>query len=118
MARPPKDADPEKFIIGRGGYSNLQTATAYFDEQEFRLDPAPMPVRAIVICNIIFAGLLFGFFWVPWHHGGKPVGLWVAAIIGLGLFTCIGFTVAVYCSFDHARRHGPWLIYEKSTRRV
>jgi hypothetical protein len=118
MAKPPVDANPEKFIIGRRGYSNLQTATPYFDQQGFRIDPAPMPVRAIIVCNVVFAALCFGFFWVPWHYGGKPAGLWVAALIGGGLFTCIGFTAIVYYSFDRARRLGPWLIFEKATGRV
>jgi hypothetical protein len=44
MAKPRADADPEKFIVGRGAYDNLQTARPYCDEHVFRIDPAPMPV--------------------------------------------------------------------------
>lgn len=120
MAKPPPDADPEKFVIGRGLYTNLQTATPYCDQQEFRLDPAPMPARSIVVYNIVFAAFFFGFYWVLKHYTHGEAAPWVVygAPIGIGLFTCTLFTLVVYCSFDMARRLGPWMIYEKSTGRV
>jgi hypothetical protein len=117
MARPPKDADPEKFIIGRGGYSNLRTAMPYFDEREFRVDPVPMPVLSIVILNSIFILFFFGMFWLTWHYGRQEPGA-IAAIVGIGSFTCVGFTVLVWYRVRRDQQLGPWLIYDKATGRV
>ena len=39
MAKPPADTDPEKFIIGRGAYSNLQLVMPEFENGVFRFAP-------------------------------------------------------------------------------
>jgi len=120
MAKPPPDADPEKFIIGRGVYSNLQTATPVFANGVFRLGPTPMPVWTIVIYNIVFAAFCFGFYWILEYHTHGDAVPWAVygAPIGVGLFTCTVFTVVVCVSFANANRLGPWLIYDTKAGRV
>lgn len=120
MANPPADADPEKFIIGVGLYSNLQTATPEFENGVFRFAPTPMPVLTIVIYNIVFAAFFFAFYWLLklCTHGESP--LWGASVapIAIGLSTCILFTAVVYLSFAKANRLGPWLIYDTKAGRI
>ena len=62
MGKPPADANPEQFIIGRGLYGNFNTARVFHDEHAVRLDPAPLPVFTVVCANVIFAVFFFG-----WH---------------------------------------------------
>ena len=120
MAKPPADADPEKFIIGRGVYSNLQLARPYYDDRVFRLDPTPMPVRSIFIYNLLFMGAAYAFHGALKQLTHGDVGPWAVygAPLGIGLLTCGFFTLVVYRSFANARRLGPWLIYDKATGRV
>jgi hypothetical protein len=120
MAKPPPDADPEKFIIGHGVYSNLQIARPYHDDCVFRIDPTPMPVLSIVIYNLVFIGFFYGFHWALKHLTHGEAGRWAVygAPIGIGLMTCGLFTVVVYRSFANARRSGPWFIYDKVVGRV
>jgi hypothetical protein len=120
MAKPPADADAEKFIIGRGVYDNLRTARPYHDGRVFRIDPAPMPWRSMLVMNAVFVAFFFGFHWLTKHHAPGRPGPWLVygVPIGVGLVTCGLFTAIVYHSFDRARRRGPWLIYDKRTGRV
>ena len=120
MAKPPSDADPEKFIIGRGFYNNLRTARPYHDGRVFRIDPAPMPVVSMLILNAVIAAFCYGIHWQAKHHGTGQPGRWVVygVPLGIGMFTCVLFTAVVYYSYDQARRRGPWLIYHKATGRV
>jgi hypothetical protein len=118
MAKPPADADPEKFIIGDGNYDNLQTATGLFVNGVFQLAPTPMPVPTIVIYNIFFAAVSYGLYWLVKYHTGGDAGLWVVAPMGIGLLTCMLFTVITYLSFAKANRLGPWLIYHTKGGRV
>ena len=74
MAKPPADADPEKFIIGHGVYGNLRTAQAYDDDRIFRLDPTPMPVISIIVYNAIFVLFFYAFHWVCRHIVREDVG--------------------------------------------
>jgi hypothetical protein len=117
MPKPPPDVDPEKFIIGKGGYSNFRTACPYWDEGVFRIDPAPMPFVSIVVYNSIFAAFFYGFHLVTQHVAAGPLLVYWAPL-GVGLQTCAFFTAVVYYSFDNALRRGPWLIYDKATGRV
>jgi hypothetical protein len=120
MAQALADVDPENYIIGLGSYSNLQTAIASADEHVFRLDPAPMPVRSLIILNLLFAAFFVGFHLLfkyvthgeanPWFVYGAP--------FGVGLLTCGAFTGVVYWEFSNAQRLGPWLIYNKSNGSV
>lgn len=120
MAKPPADADPEKFILGHGLYSNFETAYPYHDDRVFRIDPTPMPVRSILIYNLIFLGVFYGFHLLLKHLMRGEAGAWLVygAPVGVGLMTCGLFTLIVYRSFANARRLGPWLIYDKATGRV
>jgi hypothetical protein len=120
MAKPPVDADPEKFIIGRGVYDNLQTATPVFENGVFRLAPTPMPLWTMVIYNIAFAAFCFGFHWMLKYHTHGEAGPWAVygAPIGIGLFTCMFFTAVVYIAFAKANRLGPWLIYDTKAGRI
>jgi hypothetical protein len=120
MAKPPADADPELFIVGRGGYDNFRTARPYHDSRVFRIDPTPMPVWSIVAYDALFAAASFGFHWLLKHatHGASPPWAVYGAPLGIGVLTCVGFTAIAYYSFAKARRLGPWLIYDKATGRV
>lgn len=120
MAKPPATADPERFIIGRGAHDNFQLARPYSDDRVFRIDPTPMPVWSLIIHNLLFAAFFYGFHWVLKHLAHEYVGVFglYVAPIGIGLLTCGLFTTVVYYSFNKARRLGPWLVYDKATRRV
>lgn len=120
MAKPPADADPEKYIIGRGVYNNLQTATPVFEDGIFRFAPTPMPVLTIVIHNVVFAACAFALHWFLKHHTRGEAGPWAVygGPIGIGLFTCLLFTVLVYLRFAEANRLGAWLIYDTKAGRV
>jgi hypothetical protein len=117
MGRPPPDADPERFILGVGGYDNLRTARAYNDDHVFRIDPAPIPVWGIVLFDAIFIGFFFTFHWLlKYHTHGEAGALAVyGAPIVIGLMTCAGFTVLVYHAHSTAMRSGPWLVYDKAS---
>jgi len=72
MTKPPSNIDPEKFIIGRGVYSNQRTAITYCDEHEFRIDPAPLPIVMIVSINLFLALGIVGMCWgVTLGRGGS-----------------------------------------------
>lgn len=120
MGKPPADVDPEKFIIGKGLYDNLQVARPYADDRVFRVDPAPMPWIAILVLNLVFIAFFCGFSWVAENFTHGKAGPWFVygAPIGLGLLTCVLVTGVVYYSFDKARRQGSWLVYDKGTGRV
>ena len=120
MAKPPPDADPEKFIIGRGNYNNLRIARPYCDDHVFRIDPTPMPVWSIAIYNLLFVAVGYGFHWALKHltHGEAGPLIYDGAPIGITLFTCGVFSAFVYCMFSNARRLGPWLVYDKASGRV
>lgn len=117
MAKPPVDADPEKFIMGRGVYDNLRTATPYQDDGVFRIDPCPMPVWSMVVFNFAFATFFYAFHWVVKQGQGGPWAVYVVPI-GICVATCVVFTLVTYSSFYRARHLGPWLIYDKSSGRV
>ncbi len=116
MAKPPPDADPELFILGRGGYDNLRIARPWHDDTVFRIDPAPMPVISIIVFNLILTAVIGGFFWlvISRPSGALHAG-WLGAIIGIGVFICVSFTSLVYWRFHSERRAGPWLIYHKAS---
>jgi len=127
MAKPPPDADPEKFVIcsighhsGRdpgGAVTNMRVSRPYHDDHVFRIDPVPTPVRSVIIMNLIFLAVFYGFHWVfkhvdagPWAVYGMP--------IGFGLLFCGALTAAICWTAANAQRLGPWLIYDKATGRV
>ncbi len=118
MAKPPADADPEKFIVGRGVYSNLQTARPYCDDRVFRIDLVPLPVWTIVLYNLFFVACFLGFHLAFKHVAGGEAGPWIVygSPIGIGLLTCGMFTAVVYRCFNNARRLGPWLDLRQSHR--
>jgi len=115
MAKPPDDANPEKFIIGRGAYTNLRTSVSFSDHKEFRIDPAPMPVMGIVILNIVFIMFFGAICWVFITYGDPWIAL---AGIGIGTLTSVLYTAMTYYSFRKARREGPWLVVDKKTEKV
>lgn len=120
MAKPPPDTDPEKFITGKGLYDNLHTARLVVEDEVVRIDPVPLPVRSLVIHNVVFVGLFVGFHLLAKHLAASDVSPWLlyGAPIGIGCLTCAGFTTAVVLLFRHAQRMGPWLIYDRKTGRV
>jgi hypothetical protein len=119
MAKPPPDADPENFVIGQGWYSNLRTACVWHDDPIFRIDPAPMPVGSLVLYNLIFVVVGYGFHWALKNLTHGDAGQWaIYGPIGAGIVACGVFTMGVYFSFRNAQRLGPWLIYNKTTGHV
>src|SRR5579884_2138074 len=119
MARPPPDASPEQFVIGRGVYDNWRHETAYNDSSVFRIDPVPIPYAAIVVLDFVFVAFFYGFHWLLRRYA-PDAGVWgiYVAPIGIGAVTCIGSTLLVWISQRNEIRRGPWLIYEKATRRT
>ncbi len=99
MAKPPDNANPEKFIIGRGSYTNLRTAVPFDDKNEFRIDPAPMPITSIVILNTVFIAFFGAFYWVCSTYGDASKPLIAPATIGIGTITCVLFSAFTYYSF-------------------
>jgi hypothetical protein len=118
MAKPPPDVDPEKFIIGRGIYHNLDIARVHFDDETFRIEPAPMPVGWIVFLNLVFIGFFGTAYWLASRAAGGIQTLEKVSIIGIGLLVGGGFTAGMVYTYRHANRRGPWLIYDKRTRCV
>lgn len=120
MAKPPANADPGMFIIGHGVYDNLRTARPYHDDQVFRIDPAQIPFWSLAFYNVLFVAFFAGFHWLIKHDAQGAAGPWLVygAPIGIGAMTCVAFTLIVYHSFNKACRLGPWLVYDKTTRRV
>ena len=122
MSKPPVNADPEKFILGDGMYTNLQTAGSYADERIFRIEPSPLPLGSVLTVNLIFANHFFGFHWMMRQFSQLPhgPGPWVVygAPVGIGLTTCGLLNGIVYYSFAKARRLGPWLVYDKASGQV
>jgi hypothetical protein len=127
MAKPPPDADPEKFVICSIGHhsgrdpgdpiTNMRVSRPYQDDHVFRIDPIPTPVRSVIIMNLIFVAVFYGFHWVfkhvdagPWAVYGMP--------IGFGLVFCGALTAAICWTAANAQRLGPWLIYDKAAGRV
>lgn len=120
MAKPPKAANPDQFILGHGGYDNLRTAQPYDDNHVFRIDPTPVPVWGIIVYDAFFVAVFFALHWILKYHTGGTAGAWAiyAAPIGIGLMTCTGFTLLAYRAHAKARRLGPWLVYNKASGRV
>ncbi|MEO6435742.1 MAG: hypothetical protein ABIP55_08260 [Tepidisphaeraceae bacterium] len=119
MPEPPRDTDPELFIIGRGGYDSLRVALPSHDEGVFRIDPAPMPVTSIIVMNVLVAAVFGGAFYFARNRPSDPIGAaWLTAIAGVGVTICTLFTSIVCYRFRSERRAGPWLIYHKATGRV
>jgi hypothetical protein len=115
MAKPPPDADPEKFILGKGTYSNQITYRAIHDETTFRIEPAPMPVASIIVHNVIFVAFFYGMYRlinaVDNRFADEAWKLY--APLGVGLLTCVVYTLATWYFAAQALRLGTWLIYDK-----
>jgi hypothetical protein len=130
MAKSPPDADPEKFIIyptghysGRdpgGPCTNVRVSRPYQDDYVFRIDPIPTPVWSVIVLNLVFIAVFYGFHWALKNLTHGEAGPWAVygIPIGIGLLTCGGFTAGVYWTVANAQRLGPWLIYDKATGRV
>lgn len=119
MAKPPPGADPEKFIIGQGTYTNVQIARPCWDDQVFRIEPIPMPVRWIVIINLILVAVGFGCHCFLKNVFGELGPLfYYGAPLGATLLICGGLTAGLYGIVADARRSGPWLIYDRATGQV
>jgi hypothetical protein len=120
MAKPPSDADPEKFVIGHGHYTNLRISRPYYDDHVFRIDPIATPIWSVIILNLAFVAVLYGFHWALKNLTHGDAGPWAVygIPIGIGLLTCGGVTAAIYWTVANAQRLGPWLIYDKATGRV
>ena len=118
MSKPPPDVDPEQFILGRGSYHNFQVSRAHFDEDVFRIDPTPTPVWAIVILNAIFVSFFGVMYWLAGRAHGGLQALEKLAIIGTGVIVCIGFAAASVLIFRRENQRGPWLVYDKRTKRL
>jgi hypothetical protein len=120
MGKPPDDVNPEHFIIGRGSYSNLRLAVPYADEREFRIDPAPMPRKAIIFMNLVFIVFYSGFHWVAKNWPGEQAHFLIVYVLPfvMCLLTCVGVTWITLWFHTRAQKRGPWLVYDKATRRV
>ena len=92
----------------------------YNDDFVFRIDPTPMPVWSIVIYNLLFAAVGYGFHWALMQVTHGEAVLWICDVapVAVTLFTCGIFTAVVYWTFANAWRLGPWLIYDKATGQV
>jgi hypothetical protein len=118
MSKPPPDVDPEKFIIGRGSYHNLEIARLYDDDNVFRIDPAPMPVAWIVFLNLVFVVFFGEPYWLAGRAADGIQTFEKVSIIGIALLVSGGFTAGAVYTFRKAKRLGLWLIYDKRTKRV
>ena len=118
MAKPPTNADPRRFIIGRGIYDNFQVARPYCDEHVFRIDPTPVPFGTIVIYNLMFIVFFIGFALIAKNFADADPILAYVAPICVGGVTCLAFTVIAYYRFSSEVHRGPWLIYDKSSKHV
>jgi len=120
MGKPPDDVDPEHFIIGRGSYSNLRLAVPYSDEREFRIDPAPMPRKSIIFMNVVFVLFYSSFHWVAKNWPGEQAHFLIVYVLPfvMCLATCIGVTWITLRLHTRAGTRGPWLVFDKATRRV
>jgi uncharacterized membrane protein YfcA len=118
MAASETDLDPDKFIFGEGAYVNLITARPIADSNEFRIEPAPIPVDTIVALNALFV-LFFGAIIAFLIVYSKESLLWRCYVpLGIGLSTCAGFTGIVYYHFSTELRRGPMLIFDKRSKHV
>jgi hypothetical protein len=126
MAKPPANADPMLFIIGKGLYTNDNPWRTIGDSETVRIEPAPMPVASIVTHNIVFVAFFYGFHllfkYSAQHMGpiGKDIGpmmLYVAPF-GIGLLTCTLYTLFTIHIYRTAQVQGNWLIYDKRTGQV
>jgi hypothetical protein len=112
------DLDADKFIFGEGAYINLPTARPSADSNEFRIEPAPIPLDTIVAMNalfVVFFGALIAFLIAY----SKESMLWRCYVpLGIGLTTSASFTGIVYYQFSTELRRGPMLIFDKRSERV
>jgi hypothetical protein len=115
---PPKEVDPEKFILG-GSYDNLITFRPYGDENVVRIDPGPVPYLTIIIYNVVFIAFFYGAYWLIKNHGidQRPIIVYGVPVT-VGLVTCVGFTALTWHRFSKEYQRGPWLIYHKKTERI
>jgi hypothetical protein len=126
MVKRPADFNPENFIDGKGQFLMGRPAVAYGDPREFRIDPAPVPpfpILNLVATNIVFVLFFAGFAWFCVTHDDSGVNEFAiyAGTTAVGLMTCacsVGFSM--YGRWLAARElaRGPWLRYDKVTRRV
>ena len=120
MAEPLTDADPEKFVIGRGVYDSFRTAWPCADERVFRIEPMPLPVRSLVVSGLIFAVSCSGFYWARQHLAPADVEPWLkyAVPIVIGSLAYCLFMAVVCCSLLAIRSLGPCFVFEKASGRV
>jgi hypothetical protein len=126
MVKRPPDLDLENFVLGKGWYTGRRAAVPYADERQFRIDAAPIPpIRwsMMIGLNTFYVLFFAGFIWFSRTHRDPDVSMSTvnALISGICLLTC-GVTVGLLMFerwlgvWDKAK--GPWLVYEKCTRRV
>jgi hypothetical protein len=120
MARPPGDLNREQFIAGKGLYTTLRLAIARGDRRLFRIEPAPIPVKSVVAWNLLIAAFAVILHWLLRTHAAPGVGLTGAhfAPALVGITACAGYTSFTVWAFVREGRRGPWLIYDRRTRRV
>jgi hypothetical protein len=116
------DTPLEGFIIGRGVYHNWRTACVHNDDVQFRIDPAPLPLTALVLINVAIATFFGVVFWIV--SRAQPVASgsvresWLWALPLLGCATCAAGTIGVMREYLGEQRRGAWLIYDRTTGRV
>src|ERR1700722_1343795 len=126
MVQRPPDSHPENFILGKGSYTGRRAATPHADESQFRFDPAPIPpIRwsLMIGLNTLYVLFFAGFIWILRTHRDPDVNLSAANVLisAICLMTCggtVGLLMFERWLAVRDKRQGPWLVYEKSTRRV
>jgi hypothetical protein len=126
MVKRPADFNPENFIDGKGEFLIGRPAVAYGGPREFRIDPAPVrpfPTFNLVATNIVFVLFFAGFAWFCVTHNDSGVNEFAicAGTTAVGLMTCVcsvGFSMYGRWLGASELARGPWLRYDKVTRRV
>jgi hypothetical protein len=126
MVKRPPDLNPEDFILGKGWYTQRRAAAPFADAGQFRIDPASIPAfpwLSMLLLNSLYVLFFGAFIWFLQSHHDPDVSMWMVnlSFSGICLMTCggtIGFVMFERLLGARDKAMGPWLVYDKSTRRV
>jgi len=114
------EIDSDKYIFGKGNYTNMESFVPFCDGKVFRIDPAPIPYFSMAPFNLVIIACCGAFHLVAKHLSqSEPFGtdnflVYVAPIL-LAIFTCVVFDLLVYFQFSKDLRLGPWFEYDLAT---
>lgn len=119
--RPPENLNPENFVIGQTSYDPFVVAVATNDDNEFRLHPAPVPLLSMILNSglwmVAVAGFIRLFSWSAGRFGEPPLFAYIIISL-IGGIGCFFHTLFPWFRFRYEQRHGTWLAYDKTSRRV